>query len=99
MPAKKTYRYHALAEACPSVEPVVVLELIDLDALSLTRWWRTAVRCHYRRRRVDTLRLGQTPSGARRAIAIVCAGSCEGSGVRKATPAMDDRAAGCRAGR
>lgn len=54
----------ALAEARASVEPVIVLELVDFDALSFARRWRADV-CHNRRRRVYTLRLGQLPSGAR----------------------------------
>lgn len=50
--------YDALAEASASVEPVIVLELVDFDALSFARRWRRDV-CHNRRRRVDSLRLGQ----------------------------------------
>ena len=69
----KTYAcYDALAEASASIEPVIVLELVYLDALSFTRRWRSDV-CHSRRRRVDTLRLGRVPSGGRRSVAIVCA--------------------------
>lgn len=67
---------NALAEAGASVEPVVVLEFVDLDALSFARRRRSDV-CHNRRRRVDTLRLGRVPSGGRRAVAIVCA-MCSG---------------------
>lgn len=56
---RKTYIcYNALAEAGASVEPVIVLELVDFDALPFARrWWCDG--CHSRGRRVDSLRLGQ----------------------------------------
>ena len=55
----KTYIcYDALAEAGASVEPVIVLELVDFDALSFARRWWCDV-CHNRLGRVDSLRLGQ----------------------------------------
>lgn len=50
--------YNALAEAGASVEPVIVLEFVDFDALPFARrWWCDG--CHSRGRRVDSLRLGQ----------------------------------------
>jgi hypothetical protein len=67
--------YHALAEAGAAVEPVIVLELVDFDALPFAGRRRSYV-CHNRRRRADTLRLGRAPSGAKRAIAMACAVRC-----------------------
>ena len=51
VPGKTYVGYYALAETGAAVEPVIILELVDFDALSFARRWRSDV-CHNRRGRV-----------------------------------------------
>jgi hypothetical protein len=70
---KETYTNDkASAETGAPVEPVIVLELVDLDALAIVGRWR--YQCHSLRYRFGrTPARANTPSRVWRAIAMPCA--------------------------
>jgi|SRR5690242_3351440 len=65
--------YDAPAEARASVEPVVILELIDLDALAIVGWWRYQGH-HPREVSASTRAATGVPSVARNVVATGRAG-------------------------
>lgn len=73
-PLTSTYaHYDTPAEAGASVEPVIVLELVDLDALAIVGWWRYQGH-HPREVSASTPAATDVPSAARNAVATGRAG-------------------------